>query len=481
MTADEVASLRAELRRHKVLLRERNEVVSKMREINKAQQAKIHTFKEALQGRNEAVARLREANSRSRARVDASRETVANLNRRNRVTADRLTKSRAAEKQNWMSRFIYREADFAAGVMSLIPPLHPPALMIVHDVFAIRAGLSVRAHYSEVASVPVIFDNVEYPDPLGRFSVFNRGGHQMEAFSAAAFQGYQRSAVNSFEAVSCSSQGQMDLLEELDIGTNHFLLRNCRDESVAERSELIRAQCSAGVDDVLILYLNNAYPQGGFDLLCDAVALLPERFKIGLLGVSHHVPVDEIVESRGLQGRFTKLEPVGSNDLIQYVSGADVVAIPLDPAVPNFATCLPNRIFESLAARVPIVAPRETGMGQFVEHYEVGSTFQFDDSQDFARALDAAATNPAVTEAVSRVSQELVWSAESREFVDCARRVANDGHYVLVLANKGVAHNNRIHRMVRSLLLEFGEVTLISRSNPLLSAGLDGAQLLEVP
>ena len=54
-------------------------------------------------------------------------------------------------------------------------------------------------------------------------------------------------------------------------------------------------------------------------------------------------------------GRIHLLEPVPPSDLLPWVASADVGAMPMPPATLNLFLSTPNKLFECLAAGVPVV------------------------------------------------------------------------------------------------------------------------------
>ena len=55
-------------------------------------------------------------------------------------------------------------------------------------------------------------------------------------------------------------------------------------------------------------------------------------------------------------GRLHVLDPVPPDEVVAWVSGADLEVMPLQPVTRNHVLSSPNKVFEALAAGVPVVA-----------------------------------------------------------------------------------------------------------------------------
>ena len=97
--------------------------------------------------------------------------------------------------------------------------------------------------------------------------------------------------------------------------------------------------------------------------------------------------LQDLARSYSVGDRVCFLPPVDPGLLIEYMSGADAVIIPLDPQVPNHGACLPNRVFEAVSARQPIIAPANTEMGSFVRDHGIGVTFDSFTPEKIAQAI----------------------------------------------------------------------------------------------
>jgi len=126
----------------------------------------------------------------------------------------------------------------------------------------------------------------------------------------------------------------------------------------------------------VILYQGGFAAHRGIEQLLDAIGSVPQAVLV-LLGYG---PLESTYRVRAaepvLAGRVHVMSAVQPTELLDWVAAADVVAMPIQPSTLNHRLTTPNKLFEALAAGVPVVASdlpgiagvvRETGCGLLVD------------------------------------------------------------------------------------------------------------------
>ena len=126
----------------------------------------------------------------------------------------------------------------------------------------------------------------------------------------------------------------------------------------------------------VVLYHGGLFPERGIEQLIDAIPLVDAAVLV-LMGYG---PLAADAARRALeprlQGRVFVLPAVPPADLVSWVAAADVAAMPIQPSTLNHRLTTPNKLFEAMAAGVPVVASdlpgmaaivRETGCGVLVD------------------------------------------------------------------------------------------------------------------
>jgi glycosyltransferase involved in cell wall biosynthesis len=85
---------------------------------------------------------------------------------------------------------------------------------------------------------------------------------------------------------------------------------------------------------------------------------------------------------------------VPPTELLDWIASADVVAMPIQPTTLNHRLTTPNKLFEALAAGVPVVASDLPGMGPIVRETGCGVLVDPTDPTAIAAALREVLATP---------------------------------------------------------------------------------------
>jgi glycogen synthase len=152
---------------------------------------------------------------------------------------------------------------------------------------------------------------------------------------------------------------------------------NCAYRFVAERQERrFHARLDLPAETPIVLYQGGFSRDRGIEQLIVALASMP-GVALVLMGYGY---LDAELRARAaeprLAGRLHVLPAVPPSELLHWVASADVVAMPIQPTTLNHRLTTPNKLFEAMAAGVPLVASdlpgmagivRETGCGLLVD------------------------------------------------------------------------------------------------------------------
>lgn len=151
-------------------------------------------------------------------------------------------------------------------------------------------------------------------------------------------------------------------------------------------------------DAMVVVYHGGLSRDRGIEQLIDALPRLPARARLVLMGYG-------VLEARlraqmsepQLAGRLHVVPAVPPTELLAWVGSADVAAMPIQPSTLNHRLTTPNKLFEAMAAGVPIVASDLPGMAPIVR--ETGSGLVVDPT-------DAAAIAAAIASILDLPSDE---------------------------------------------------------------------------
>ncbi len=158
------------------------------------------------------------------------------------------------------------------------------------------------------------------------------------------------------------------------------------------RPALIQEAAGIPVGSPVVLYHGSLGPHRGIEGLMDAL-LVPglERVHLVLLGPgANRAAYAEMARRPQWDGRVHILDPVPPDELLFWVASADVGAMPIEPSTVNHRLSTPNKLFECLAAGVPVLVSDFPAMRRIVTEgpgAPLGALCDPDSVDSIARAL----------------------------------------------------------------------------------------------
>jgi glycosyltransferase involved in cell wall biosynthesis len=112
---------------------------------------------------------------------------------------------------------------------------------------------------------------------------------------------------------------------------------------------------------------------------------------------------------------------VAPEELLAHTRQADAGATVLEDNCENHRLALPNKVFEYVAAGVPVVSNDLPELRALLEHHGIGWTVPIDRPEELARALGRAVANrddPAQRARLERAAAELSWTREQVRLIE---------------------------------------------------------------
>ena len=151
----------------------------------------------------------------------------------------------------------------------------------------------------------------------------------------------------------------------------------------------IRTACGLTADAPLIVYSGLAAQKRGLDTMVEALPLLDEvhiAFVINNPELRYVVGLAKRAEELGVRDRLHLMPYVPVEDIVPYLSTADVGAIPVHH-YPNHEISLGTKFFEYSHARLPILVSDVRAMAAKVRETGQGEVFVAGDLDDYVRAV----------------------------------------------------------------------------------------------
>jgi len=154
----------------------------------------------------------------------------------------------------------------------------------------------------------------------------------------------------------------------------------------------------------IVLYHGGLFPERGIEQLVEAMGELPGAALV-VMGYGALEPMlRSMAAAPGRVSRMHVLPAVPPQDLHGWVAAADIVAMPIQPSTLNHRLTTPNKLFEAMAAGVPVVASDLPGMASIVREVGFGRLCDPTDPQSIAREIRALLEAPAQERATLRAN-----------------------------------------------------------------------------
>src|SRR5918994_1560404 len=218
------------------------------------------------------------------------------------------------------------------------------------------------------------------------------------------------------------------LRERYDLERLPTVVRNIPDlppprpEAVAD----LRAELSLGDEPLAIHHGAVAVDRGGENLIRSLAHL--DRGHLLFLGASgpYAERLKGLAAGLGLSSRVHMRPPAPLSTLLSYTAQVDAGVTLLEDTCLNHRLALPNKVFEYIAAGIPVVASDLPELRRMIDSYGVGFTVDAADPKSIAaglRSAFAARADAALRDRLTRAGQQLTWSRERERLLALYERL----------------------------------------------------------
>ena len=179
----------------------------------------------------------------------------------------------------------------------------------------------------------------------------------------------------------------------------------------------------------IVLYLGGLMGGRGLEELVDAMAAIDAAQLVllgdGVLGPS----LKQRAEGIGVGDRVHLLSPVPSHEVVAYAASAQVGVSPIVPSCLNYRYSLPNKLFQYMAAALPVVASDFPQVREIVDDAACGILVDARRPADIAQAVNRILADPdAAREMGSRgraaISGRYNWGVSAAALLEVYARLA---------------------------------------------------------
>lgn len=260
-----------------------------------------------------------------------------------------------------------------------------PDIIHAHDLTTLPSG----AFFAKLKNAKLVYDSHELE--------CSRNEIQPALIQAIRMRA-ERNAIGSADVVLTVSDSIADeLSQSYGIERPHVIL-NAPDHSGKTNhatENTIREAVGLRPDQTLGVYIGALQEGRG---LLEAVKLLVKApdLHLAFLGPKRAQYVEAILkaaQSASVSNRLYILEPVSSDSLIPFIKTADFSIIPIQNTSRSYDFALPNKLFEALAANLPVLTTPLKELAAFIDYYGVGAIAHGFDADALKLGLDELSHN----------------------------------------------------------------------------------------
>lgn len=172
----------------------------------------------------------------------------------------------------------------------------------------------------------------------------------------------------------------------------------------------------------IVLYLGGIMPGRGIEQLVTAMGDVPGAH---LVFLGYGAMIDQVMALAGrlgIQDRVVRLGPVPADEVVEYSASANVGVSAAIPSCLSYEYSLPNKLFQYMAAGLPVVASDFAHVRAVVTDTGAGLTVDMTQPSRIAAALRAVLGDPSEGSRMGRHARQAVvgqfnWSAAAHELL----------------------------------------------------------------
>ncbi|MDH3189046.1 MAG: glycosyltransferase family 4 protein, partial [Acidimicrobiia bacterium] len=337
--------------------------------------------------------------------------------------ADRAVRAvariRARVSRRLLGRFrdpIANIADYQNSFGPVLEELEPD-LIHAHDFHMIGiAVMAARRLREKGKETRVVYDAHEWIPGL----TYSRR-------TLDAWLDLQTRNIKAVDAIIGVSPQQINLLTEMyDLTVAPTLVLNAPIAHDAP-TDVVGVRDALQTSASIITYHGNIQLERGLQTVIDAAALLHSDEQVAIIAPRAPALREALMagaREAGITPRVHILDYVPDRDLPAFLATADVSVIPY-LSTGNNDIALPNKLFESLQAGVPVVVSNMSAMRELVESTGVGLTFEAGDPRDLATTLTRAIAerHRLTSNITSEVKRSFSWTAQADRLAELYSKV----------------------------------------------------------
>jgi glycosyltransferase involved in cell wall biosynthesis len=291
-----------------------------------------------------------------------------------------------------------------------------------HDLNAMRPAFSARRKWGG----KVVFDAHEF---FSERNFYRKPGPREHE----RLRREEASACKNADACITVSHGIAEELERrYRLPERPTVVMNCPvSKSFSEPAKPLAAQL--GISGKVLLYIGLVTFHRGIEQTIAAIAEQPD-WHLALVGPvqrGYQAELEKRAREMKLGDRLHFMGTVPSEEVPAVAAGADAALVLIQNICLSYYYCSPNKLFEALAAGLPVVASDFPDLSRVLQGKDVGVVCSPDDPKSIAAAIEKVLGWPheSVREKARKLATEFTWEREGERLVQVYEKIASRKNY----------------------------------------------------
>lgn len=278
-------------------------------------------------------------------------------------------------------------------------------LYIASDIY----NLPFLTFFAKFRSKPLFYDSRE----LFKYLAGLKDKQKVQSLLAAI----EKSFIGDCDKIIVT--GMMDaevLMEDYGLTSDKFiLLRNLPHKTESIKPLDLKAKYGFPAGTLVLIYQGVILKGRGLPVLLQALKKLDNCCLVIMGDGEMRGELEKMVERENLNTRVVFTGTIPQEKILSYTAGADIGCTLIENISKSYYYALPNKMFEYIAAGIPVLASNLPQMMQIIDKYGVGKYADPEDLDAVVAAimeLSDSASRAIISENARKAYEELNWEAE---------------------------------------------------------------------
>lgn len=262
--------------------------------------------------------------------------------------------------------------------------LFPANLAVRYDIYVAHdlPTLPLAAELAKYHNSSLVYDSHEFFTGQGLNFLENRGWKKIE-----------RKFISQCQTIITINESIKSLFVTKYNVQNVQVIYNAEKKYSLKGRKIFHEVYGFSENTKIVLLQGSLTPERNFAILVNAMEFTDPNIKLIFLGDGpEKYCLEKLSKSKGFSDKVYFHQSVEQNLLLDYTASADLGIITYTGSCINNYYCTPNKLFEYIAAQIPIIANDLPELKRFVEGHQIGMVYPFTSAMKVANLINLALT-----------------------------------------------------------------------------------------